>query len=212
MELLSINLGRKQTIKTGRREYETGIYKTPVTSPIQVTLQGLSGDTVVNTRYHGGPDQALYLYGKPDYDWWERELGQELLPGTFGDNLTLTGLESGRINIGDRFVIGQVCLEVTAPRIPCGTLGGRMGSQTFVKRFLEAGRLGLYCRVMDQGEVQAGAPVVYQPFAGPNILAADLYWGAAADGLTAVEIKQRLAVPIAERARKNLEKQLKQLN
>ncbi len=77
------------------------------------------------------------------------ELGTELAPGTFGENLTVGGLESMDYNIGDRFHIGTVVLEVTAPRI-LASRWQRMGDPTFVKRFRYAERPGLYCRVIQQ--------------------------------------------------------------
>ena len=45
----------------------------------------------------------------------------------FGENLTIAGLESARMLIGDRLALGSVILEVTSPRIPCVTLAARMG-------------------------------------------------------------------------------------
>ncbi len=69
---------------------------------------------------------------------WARNSG----PGTFGDNLTLSDLESAQFNIGDRFHIGSVMLEVTAPRIPCATLAARMGDPHFVKKYRRAERPG----------------------------------------------------------------------
>src|SRR5687768_7478764 len=99
MELCSINLGRAQQLKDGKGGARTGIYKEPALQPVRLGELGLEGDAICSKKYHGGPDQAVYLYGLPDYDWWSRELGLELHPGTFGENLTLAGLESGRIRV-----------------------------------------------------------------------------------------------------------------
>ena len=70
------------------------------------------------------------------------ELGAELEPGTFGENLTIAGLESAAAWVGDRLRIGDVLLEVTAPRIPCHILARRMDDPQFVKRFRAAERPG----------------------------------------------------------------------
>ena len=104
----------------------TAIDKQPQAGPVAVTVDGLAGDGVGNKRHHGGPDQAVYAYGTPDYAWWEAELGRPLAPGTFGENLTIEGLESAELAIGDRLVAAGVTLEVTSPRIPCATLAARM--------------------------------------------------------------------------------------
>lgn len=58
--------------------------------------------------------------------WWSFEKGQTLLPGTFGENLTISELESASFCVGDRLKVGAVTLEITAPRIPCATLAARM--------------------------------------------------------------------------------------
>ncbi len=62
---------------------------------------GLEGDFIANQKHHGGPDQAVYIYGQADYDFWAEALGQPVEPGLFGENLTISGLESGNFNIGD---------------------------------------------------------------------------------------------------------------
>ena len=77
MKLLSINLGRKQEIDTGKPAPEdTGIFKTPVEGPVMVGALGLEGDFIASAKHHGGPDQAVYIYGMGDYDFWREELDE----------------------------------------------------------------------------------------------------------------------------------------
>ena len=54
---------------------KTGIHKQAVD---QIALEGagITGDAVVNTKHHGGPDQAVYVYSAEDYEWWETGLGR----------------------------------------------------------------------------------------------------------------------------------------
>src|SRR5437763_605949 len=123
MRLLSVNVARPHRVVLNGRGRRTAILKRPVTGPVDVGELGLVGDEVGSKKHHGGPDQAVYLYGRDDYAWWERELDEELAPGTFGENLTVEGLHSAELRIGDRLEVGDaVVLEVTAPRIPCATL------------------------------------------------------------------------------------------
>ena len=89
MHLLSINIGSARTIGNANVSGQTGIYKLPVAGPVQVTADGLADDAIVDTKNHGGPDQAVYVYGGADYAWWVAELARELAPGTFGENLTI---------------------------------------------------------------------------------------------------------------------------
>src|SRR5919197_196896 len=97
MHIISINVGKAQPIQNAKASGQTGIFKRPAHGPVQINASGLSGDTICDLENHGGPDQAVYVYGTPDYEWWSRTLGCELLPGTFGENLTLAELESAQL-------------------------------------------------------------------------------------------------------------------
>lgn len=167
MDLLSINTGRARPFdnSVGR----TGIDKRPRSGPVEIHALGVEGDDVCDLKNHAGPDQAVYLYFQPDYDWWAIELGRPLDPGRFGENLTISGIASADILIGDRFEIGDVLLEVTSPRIPCATFAAHMGDSQWVKRFHAANRPGAYVRVLTPGRVEAGMAVRHTPFAGERV-------------------------------------------
>jgi len=173
MQLVSVNVGTAQSIAS--KSGTSGIYKLPVSTPVDIGPLGLEGDAIVDKKHHGGVDQAVYLFGTPDYEWWSTELGREIAPGTFGENLTLSELVSGESNIGDRLRVGSVLLEVTSPRIPCATLAARMGDPKFVKRFREAERFGVYCRVIEPGTVQVGQPVNLEPYRGATVSALEMF-------------------------------------
>jgi MOSC domain-containing protein YiiM len=130
MQLLSVNIGKARTQQNKNRVEMTGIYKTPTPGPVQIEALGIEEDFIGSPKDHGGPDQAIYVYGQPDYEWWSQELEKDLGPGTFGDNLTISDLESVRFRIGDRLHIESVILEVNAPRIPCATLAVRMATHS----------------------------------------------------------------------------------
>ena len=151
MKLISVNIGQVEPIEEAGKNGTTGIFKRPVQGPVFVKALGIPEDAVVDKKHHGGPDQAVYIYTEPDYAWWAEALGRTMPPGTFGDNLTLSELESASMAVGDRLHIGEVVLEVTAARIPCKTLAARMGDPDFIENFKEAGRPGLYCRVLQEG-------------------------------------------------------------
>jgi MOSC domain-containing protein YiiM len=175
MQIVSINRGLPRPLDPQDPSRLSGIYKTPVDGPVAITQAGVTGDVIVNTRNHGGIDQAVYVYGRPDYDAFERELGYPLPNGIFGENLTITGLVSAAFTIGDRLSIGDVMLEVTAPRTPCESLNARMGDNQFVKRFFAADRPGFYCRVLAEGMIQSGAMVVHQPYSRDGIRIVDAH-------------------------------------
>ncbi len=209
MEILSVNLGTPTKLPGIRQA--SGIRKMPVSHPVRVHTLGLEGDAVCNTKHHGGPDQAVYLYGEPDYAWWHDTLGQPMKPGTFGENLTMSALRSAEFNIGDRFHIGEVVLEVTSPRIPCGTLAKRMRDETFAEQFRQAERPGLYCRVICEGAVQAGDAVTVERFAGPTLSAVEMFRSFYLNDEDEASLQRQLAAPIAIRARAHKSRQLQKL-
>ena len=165
----SVNIGREQTIPGHPKMGGTGIYKAPVAGPVRIGKFSVEGDCIHDKKHHGGPDQAVYVYFSDDYAWWSKTLGRTIAPGTFGDNLTISGLTSADLAIGDRLIAGDVVLEAAAPRIPCNTLAARMNDSGFVKAYRDAGRPGAYCRVINEGEVRAGMEVIHQPYAGKRI-------------------------------------------
>ena len=65
-------------------------------------------------------------------------------------------LES-EVCVGDTFRIGEAIVQVTQPRVPCYKLANKLGIPGFDKTFLRANRSGFYVRVIEEGEVEAGA-------------------------------------------------------
>jgi MOSC domain-containing protein YiiM len=211
MKLVSINIGQKRTQQNGERLETTGIYKSGVQGPIKITSLGITEDFIGSPKHHGGPDQAVYVFGAADYEWWSRELGRELAPGTFGDNITISELESAQFNIGDRLQMGDVILEVTAPRIPCSTLATRMGDPQFVKKYRDAERPGLYCRVLAEGEIEAGAEVTVQRSEGEAVGIVEIFRDWYVKDKDEATLQRFLRSPIAIRARRALERHLERL-
>jgi MOSC domain-containing protein YiiM len=210
MHILSINIGSVRTIGNANVSGQTGIYKLPAAGPVQVTADGLANDAIVDTRNHGGLDQAVYVYGGADYAWWSVELARELAPGTFGENLTISDLECAPLAIGDRLHSGDVILEVTAPRIPCWKLAQRMGDPGFVKRFRAAERPGFYCRVVRAGEIRTGEPVTLEPYAGERVTISEVFRDYYEPARDPAAIRRFFAAPLAVRARLQKEGQLRE--
>jgi len=160
MKLISVNIGQQETLNTPNGAVQTGIIKKPISTKVTVTELGLEGDAIVDTSVHGGLDQALYLYSQEDYGWWSERLGRTLSPGIFGENLTISSFGEAPLTIGDRLHIGDVIIEISAPRTPCFKLAARMGDPGFIKDFVQAARTGAYARVIKTGTIIAGDDVV----------------------------------------------------
>ncbi|PAU86231.1 molybdenum cofactor biosysynthesis protein [Pseudomonas sp. WN033] len=211
INLVAISRAQPEWLDIGKRRARTGHFKRPVTTPLPVGPDGLAGDFIADGKHHGGPDQALYLYSQADIDWWSGQLERELMPGFFGENLTLSDWwELPRI--GDRLRIGEVLLELTGPRIPCSTLAARAGEPTFAKTFARAARSGAYVRVLEPGVLEAGMPCQLEMRGAaewPGIEETFRYWL----GKTRSEtfVRRALASPIALRMRRELDEWLVEL-
>ncbi|WP_343445550.1 MOSC domain-containing protein [Micromonospora schwarzwaldensis] len=173
MKVLSVNVGRPRP-NPWKGLGATGIDKRPVDGPVAVSAPGpkgagevgLAGDRVYDVAHHGGTDQAVYAYAREDLDRWQAELGRPLGNGSFGENLTTTGVDVTGALVGERWRIGSgLLLEVSCARIPCGTFQGWLGEQGWIKRFTRAAVPGAYLRVVEPGAVRAGDPVevVHRP-------------------------------------------------
>ncbi len=157
--VISVNVGRAQTVPGGRRYVRSAIWKTPVEGRVAVRGVNVDGDEQADLRVHGGPDKAVYAYGAEETVRWERELGRDLGPSPFGENLTIAGLDVSGARVGDRWAIGTTVLEVVQPRLPCFKLGVKFGDPAFLKRFALAGRPGAYLRIVQEGELGTGDAV-----------------------------------------------------
>ena len=129
--ILTVNLAVPQP-NPDKDHLSTGIDKRPTAEPVPVRApgpmqgglgSGLVGDTIGDQQFHGGDDQAVYAYAREDLDEWQVRLDRVLSNGSFGENLTTTGLEVNDAVIGERWQIGDggPLLEVSRPRIPCRT-------------------------------------------------------------------------------------------
>ena len=139
-----------------RPHIRTAIDKRPVGGRVAVHRLGLDGDLQVDKRHHGGPEKALYAYAREDARWWERELGRELGPGVFGENLATEELAVTDAVIGERWAIGSAVVQVLWPRIPCRTFAAFWGVPDLIRRFTEHGAPGAYLGVVQEGAVGAG--------------------------------------------------------
>jgi MOSC domain-containing protein YiiM len=155
----------------GRRPLRTGIDKQPVTGRVAVHMLGLDGDVQVNRKHHGGEGRAVYAYAQEDAEHWIDELGRELPPGRFGENLRTSGLDLRNAVLGEQWRVGTALLEVTAWRVPCANFARFWGVPDLVKRFSAHGATGAYLRVLTTGDVGAGdaVDIVFRPDHGVTV-------------------------------------------
>ncbi|CAM3397382.1 MOSC domain-containing protein [Nocardioides dubius] len=165
--LAAVNTGAVRKVPWGGRGRGTrsAITKSPASGAVQVTRLGLVGDEQADLRHHGGPDRALYAFAVEDLRRWAGELGGELAPGDFGENLTTAGIDVNAALVGERWRIGTALVQVCWVRTPCFKFQARLGELGFetagwLKRFTADARPGPYLRVLEEGVVQAGDEIV----------------------------------------------------
>jgi MOSC domain-containing protein YiiM len=161
MKVISVNIGERKVLNYKGKIVERGIFKFPVNHPIFLGTEDVKNDAVIDRRYHGGIEKAVYGYSQNHYAYWK-----ELYPnlewnyGMFGENLTISNLEETEIHIGNTYKLGEALLEVTKPRDPCYKLGIRFGTQEIVKQFWNSTKCGIYFKVLQTGNVAVGDELI----------------------------------------------------
>ncbi|MCV7176177.1 MOSC and FAD-binding oxidoreductase domain-containing protein [Mycolicibacterium sphagni] len=159
--LTSVNVGMPRNVDWNQRTVYTGAWKHPVTGPRMVRRLNVDGDGQGDLGGHGGENRAVLVYQLDSYRHWGEVLDRDdLVPGLLGENFTVDGLPDDEVCIGDRYRIGQAVLEVTQPRVTCYRAGMRIGEPRMAALLVSHGRPGFYCRVINEGEVEAGQDIV----------------------------------------------------
>jgi MOSC domain-containing protein YiiM len=161
MKVISVNIGNKKVINYKGREIETGIFKYPATNTIYLGEEDVENDAVIDRKYHGGIDQAVYGYSENNYKYWKQQYPNlDWHFGMFGENLTITNLDETKICVGDTFKLGETILEATKSRQPCMKLGLVFGTQKIVKQFWNTTMCGVYFKVLKTGKVSVNDELV----------------------------------------------------
>ena len=159
---------RLHSVQTGRiaplgpEGVESGFVKSPVRRRTFVHDLGLDGDEQADLRVHGGLEKAVYGYSLDHYQSWRddfAEHSQTLIPGGFGENLTIEGMTEADICVGDIHRIGTAILQVCQPRQPCFKLALHFNDKRLPAAMVKSGRSGWYYRVLGEGELGPGDAV-----------------------------------------------------
>jgi ferredoxin-NADP reductase/MOSC domain-containing protein YiiM len=168
--LLAVNVGMPKDVPWQGKTVYTGVWKQPVEGPQMVRRLNIDGDGQGDTAGHGGEQRAVLVYQIQSYRYWEEYFGREDFGyGQFGENLTVDGLLDDEVCIGDRYRIGEAEFEVTQPRVTCFRVGVRLGEPDLPALLVGHHRPGFYMRVIREGHVQAGDPII-KTRTGPGAL------------------------------------------
>ncbi|MGZ4230668.1 MAG: MOSC domain-containing protein [Solirubrobacteraceae bacterium] len=158
--LLSLNVGGPRDVPWEGKTVRTAIWKEPVDGRRMVRRINIDGDDQADRAAHGGEHRAVFVYQVESYRYWERQLQRDdFVYGQFGENFTVDGLADDQVCIGDRYQIGDAIFEVTQPRVTCFRVGIRMSEPRMPSLLVAHHRPGFYFRVIQEGEVQAGAEI-----------------------------------------------------
>lgn len=176
MRVISTNIGEKRLVNWRGKQVATGIFKYPVDRPIYLGKTDVTDDHVIDRKYHGGIDKAVYLYSADHYPYWKKKYPDlDWTYGMFGENLTIEGLDEAQLHIGDIFKIGSALIQLSEPRQPCFKLGIRFGTQQVLKQFIHCSYSGAYFRVLKEGEVKTGDSIHLQDSADESIQLSKVY-------------------------------------
>ena len=149
-----------------------GLPKRAVNGPVMVHKLGIEGDLHANMAVHGGPDKAVLMASAEFVDALAAR-GFPVFYGAIGENLTVSGLDPHMWRMGQRWRIGDdVVIELTKLRTPCSNLRG-FGPAIQAELYdalCRAGDVnsphwghgGIYGRVIREGLLNVGAPVVLE--------------------------------------------------
>ncbi|TAH03364.1 MAG: MOSC domain-containing protein [Sphingobacteriales bacterium] len=165
INIQSINLKEKGELMVAKHQTALTAYdKQPTQNKlVYLTNTGFVGDTVVNTKYHGGNDKAICCYNADKFAYWKNTLNINMQPGAFGENLTLIGNAALEENvfIGDRYQLGESIVEVSEPRGPCYMIGIRYNYKKFPQLCQQTGFTGFYLRTIKEGNVSVNDRLIH---------------------------------------------------
>ncbi len=164
--IVSLRVGRPENRSDGRpcdpnRAWTTGFFKRAVTGPVWLGLRNLEGDGQADLVHHGGPNKAVCAYSADHFPFWCHELQRrDFQAGAFGENFTVTGLTEKGVCIGDIWEVGEALVQISQPRQPCWKLSRRWDVSDLAVRVQQTGRTGWYFRVLREGFVASGLPLL----------------------------------------------------
>lgn len=166
-DVISVQAGRIAPL--GPERIPSAFVKHRVAGAVDVGRLGLEVDEQADLRVRGGPEKAVYAYAAAHYAVWAAEfpaLAARFVPGSFGENLTISGVTEDDLCVGHVHGIGTVRLQVCQPRQPCAKLALNFEYPRLPKAMVRSGRSGWYYRVLSAGSLETGNPVelIERPF------------------------------------------------
>ena len=157
--VISLNISNpiRVSLDGGTKKTTTAYFKKPVSHPIFLDFLGFNDDDVGDKRIHGGKDMAVCVYSIDHFSYWANKLDREILPSSFGENLSISGMVETVVSIGDIFEIGETQVQVSQPREPCHKINKVFKDQSIACTIKKTGFSGYYLRVIKPGFIEPNA-------------------------------------------------------
>jgi MOSC domain-containing protein YiiM len=157
-KIISLAIGKAKKHIWENSEELSAIDKVRV-KEANLRFEGFLGDGVANIEFHGGKDRAVCIYAFENYAVWEKEFNLKLKLPSFGENITMEGMEEKDVFIGDIYRIGEAIVQVSQGRIPCSTISKFNNEKKLLNRVYTTGLTGYFCRVLEEGRIEEAAQV-----------------------------------------------------
>lgn len=168
--LASIQVGTIAPL--GPEGVPSGFVKRGVAGPVRVGRLNLEGDAQADLSVHGGVEKAVYAYASSRYGEWLADFphhAARFVPGAFGENLTIDGMDETAICAGDVHAIGSARLQVCQPRQPCFKFALHFEDVRLPNAMVRSGRSGWYYRVVEEGVIAPGDSVTLVDRPNPDV-------------------------------------------
>ena len=132
-----------------------------------VGWKGVEGDRQATRKHHGRPFQALSLWSAEVMEVLRTE-GHQVVPGSAGENITVSGINWSDVRPGTRVRIGEVLCDISSYAVPCKQLADLFVDRDFNRihhdRDLENATAScrVYATVIERGNVAAGDPISFE--------------------------------------------------
>ena len=132
---------------------EKGTIKKPV-EKITIDNKGIPGDA-----HYADSNRHVSLIGIERINEFSKEVGREIFPGEFAENITTIGLDLSQVSLFEHFIIGTVELEVIQ-------IGKEESHDNNAGVFRIIGKSvmlheGIFCRVISTGTVKPGDKIEF---------------------------------------------------
>ena len=130
--------------------------------------KGVEGDRQATRKHHGRPFQALSLWSAEVMETLRSE-GHHVVPGSAGENITVSGISWNDVRPGTRMRIGEVLCDISSYAVPCKQLAELFVDRDFNRihhdRDLEnkTASCRVYATVVERGNVSPGDPITFEP-------------------------------------------------